>query len=776
MGGVKVFDATRDPRGRGVTPWLHQLAALAFVGETQRLHGIDWQFGQLASLDFSAGGMRNEGDFPVTDSRVWPRGDFAFSADGRRVAAPLQRDPGIVGVWDVALGRLATTIRETKPLVTAVAFSPDGMRLATGALDKQKKQSVVTLWDLASGRAILTVDVGPNTVECVALAGDGRKLAAGGGGVTTGAPGWVTVWGTETGEVLGAPGRVGLATYVAFHPDGESLAVADHANRTVILWDLATGMLIKRPGPPEVSCVAFTPDGKRLASLGNSGNIHLADARTGEEMMVLRSFGPPHGSGGWTPRVAFSADGSRIAAHMSNFLNLWEARPLFDPPVEPKPDDVLGWLRRSRSSAARGDDAQALAAFERALASPADLPEPWIRHGLAEGIEPGQAQMAFTRAFKVRCDDPLRWLECARELERSDRKHEAAIALERARRFAEKRLTVAPDDEPAAWVLADLLKDEMTALSDGNWVILVPSDVTSAGGARMTRLPDGSILASGANPVQDSVTLVARTELTGITGLRLEVLPDPNLPAHGPGRHYVHGDLHLTELSAAVAPGDDRSRIKAIVFDKVIATNVLTGGRIASPSGVEGGNRLTRWDVRGQLGQRNAIAWATADPVDAPAGSTWIIRLDCLDARTEEGTLGRFRLSVTKGPVTLFETSLHKTLTEPEWNGRTRLGVVYYLRGDWQAAALALRTAADGPDGTGTDRFLLALALHHLGLHDEARGYLASGVDWLKQNRNSGTLRTLVVEAVAVIEGASRAQAEARMFLDAIFPGDAFAR
>ena len=48
MDGVKIFDAGRDPRGRGVTPWLDQLAALAFVGDSERLHGIGWQGGHLA--------------------------------------------------------------------------------------------------------------------------------------------------------------------------------------------------------------------------------------------------------------------------------------------------------------------------------------------------------------------------------------------------------------------------------------------------------------------------------------------------------------------------------------------------------------------------------------------------------------------------------------------------------------------------------------------------------------------------------------------------------
>ncbi len=70
---------------------------------------------------------------PVTNSRRWPRGDFAFSPDGRRLAAPTRRDPTVVGVWDVALGRPVATLRGSGGPVTAVAFGPDGRSLASAA-------------------------------------------------------------------------------------------------------------------------------------------------------------------------------------------------------------------------------------------------------------------------------------------------------------------------------------------------------------------------------------------------------------------------------------------------------------------------------------------------------------------------------------------------------------------------------------------------------------------------------------------------------------------
>ena len=86
--------------------------------------------------------------------------------------------------------------------------------------------------------------------------------------------------------------------------------------------------------------------------------------------------------------------------------------------------------------------------------------------------------------------------------------------------------------------------------------------MTSAAGASLTRLPDGSILAGGPNPPVDTYTIEATSGLSGITGLRLEALTDPSLPNHGPGRypHPPHAgifflrSIHLSIVAGPSAP------------------------------------------------------------------------------------------------------------------------------------------------------------------------------------------------------------------------------
>src|SRR5262249_39703247 len=169
MGGVKVLDPARDPRGRRVRGWPAQNGALTFDREGLRIFGIDWVYGSLTSADPVAGEALGDRLLPVTDSRRWPRGDFAFSPDGTRLAAPTRGAGAVVGAWDPALGGLVAAPRRADGPATAVASGPDSRSLATGAAGGPNGQPIATLWDLASGRAVRTFEAGPDPVEALAL-------------------------------------------------------------------------------------------------------------------------------------------------------------------------------------------------------------------------------------------------------------------------------------------------------------------------------------------------------------------------------------------------------------------------------------------------------------------------------------------------------------------------------------------------------------------------------------------------------------------------------
>lgn len=123
--------------------------------------------------------------------------------------------------------------------------------------------------------------------------------------------------------------------------------------------------------------------------------------------------------------------------------------------------------------------------------------------------------------------------------------HGLDFALHTLGRF---RLSVTTDNR-------SLFADGLASGGDvtANWTVLDPSSFISANGATLSKLGDLSILASGAAPDFDTYTVTAPTLLTGITGIRLEVLEDPSLPFNGPGRQPLNGNFELSEFTVDIA-------------------------------------------------------------------------------------------------------------------------------------------------------------------------------------------------------------------------------
>jgi WD40 repeat protein/predicted Ser/Thr protein kinase len=322
MGGViEVVDQEGRVRARlptvpelGVnSAWLSQTACLSQDGSRLALawsgpHGWAVTLHQLNGDDQAVIRV-NPG------CAVW---SLAFSPDGRRVAGACE--DGVSRIWDSATGALRLECRGHRSKVLSVAFRPDGQRLVTSSADGTVRQ-----WDPATGREVEPpYDLHTGEVNTAAYSPDGSRV------VSAGTDRTVRLWGAaDRQEVAVLHGHTGSVREVAFTADGRRVISVSAYNETsgfawdstVRLWEAlgGAGLPALHGHTKYVYPVAYSPDGRWIASGSWDETVRLWDAQTGELCATL-----PHR--GAVRALAFGPDSAWLvsACDGEDRLPVWD--------------------------------------------------------------------------------------------------------------------------------------------------------------------------------------------------------------------------------------------------------------------------------------------------------------------------------------------------------------------------------------------------------------------------------------------------------------------
>jgi WD40 repeat protein/transcriptional regulator with XRE-family HTH domain len=235
-----------------------------------------------------------------------------YSPDGKTIAAAYD-DKSIV-IWDAKTGNQVATLVGHTGNISWGSYSSDGSRFASGSSDGE-----IFIWDVASGKVIRTLQ-GPTsssspaitdyTISSLAFSPDGNRLISGD------TNGFGTIWDVNTSEKLliissqaGSLGDAyipGVISSVAYSSDGKYVATT--SDRGVIkILNASTGkeLLTWNDHTTGVSSVMFSPDGKLIATASRASTAKIWEASTGKNLLSLPIPGASF--------ISFSPDGKRLA-------------------------------------------------------------------------------------------------------------------------------------------------------------------------------------------------------------------------------------------------------------------------------------------------------------------------------------------------------------------------------------------------------------------------------------------------------------------------------
>jgi len=238
---------------------------------------------QVKTIELANRAEPEEGEGTSTTSNHYPTGAaIAFAPDGTRVATLGGDNTAII--WDAALQEQQLILTGHENDVNAIAWSPQGAELATASED-----GTARIWSAETGDQVHALEGHTGAVNAVVWSPDGTKLA------TASDDGTVRIWYLITGELVSTiEPKGGIVWSLAWSPDGKHLVIGTE-DKLVRIWDIAISeSTIELRGHTDfVSYLAWSPTGDRFASAGQDGIARVWKSMAGTVIFPYRYLGRP---------------------------------------------------------------------------------------------------------------------------------------------------------------------------------------------------------------------------------------------------------------------------------------------------------------------------------------------------------------------------------------------------------------------------------------------------------------------------------------------------